>query len=127
MKIYIFHCTSSIDARELAQSCEGDELKTVCVPCSGRVNLPYLLKAFETGADGVILITWAEDEWRHLEGNLRARKRAQAVNSLLDEIGMGSTRLTVIQHSEGGTEQILREIVDFRTRIKDLPQPAGTT
>ena len=53
-------------------------IKTISLPCSGKVDIPYLLKAFETGADGVAIVTCKKNECRHFEGNLRAHKRAEA-------------------------------------------------
>ena len=53
-------------------------LKTISLPCSGKVDIPYLLKAFETGADGVAIVTCQKNECRHFEGNLRARPATNA-------------------------------------------------
>ncbi|MFC2046651.1 hydrogenase iron-sulfur subunit [Chloroflexota bacterium] len=100
---------------------QGDELKTIPLPCSGKVDILYLTKAFETGADGVAIVTCKQGECRYLEGNLRARKRAEAVNALLEEIGLGKERMVIIQVNDGGIEQIISEIEDFRTKINALP------
>jgi len=92
MNIYLFYCSNCIDTsalRQLMGSTGNEGVKTVSLPCSGKVNLLYLLKAFEKGADGVMLVTCPENECHFLEGNLRAQKRARAVDSLLEEIGVG--------------------------------------
>ena len=123
LKLYIFYCSNSLDSVELA-SCfsklEEDELKIISLPCSGKVDLLYLIKAFETGADGVVVVTCVQGECRYLEGNLRAQKRAEAVNTLLEEIGLGRGRMAVIQLKEDGTEQLIRELDDFRAGIRNL-------
>ena len=83
----------------------------------------YLIKAFETGADGVVIVTCKQDACRYLEGNLRAIKRAQAVDALLEEVGLGKGRIKVVQAKEEGTvEQIIREVDAFRATIKGLAQ-----
>ena len=122
MKIYLFCCSSSFDPAELVQGCseQGDELKAIPLPCSGKADILYLIKAFETGADGVAIVTCKQGECRYLEGNLRARKRAEAVDSLLEEIGLGKGRMVIIQMSDGGIEQIIREVEDFRARVRAL-------
>jgi hypothetical protein len=56
----LFYCSNSLDAEELSQC--RDELKDhqltiIGLPCSGKLNVPYLVKAFETGADGVVIVT----------------------------------------------------------------------
>jgi coenzyme F420-reducing hydrogenase delta subunit len=48
-----------------------------------------ILKAFETGADGLALVTCPKNECHYLEGNLRAPKRVEEANCLLEEAGMG--------------------------------------
>ena len=123
LKIYIFCCTNSIDLVELSDYCREageDHLKIVGLPCSGKIDVPYLIKAFETGADGAVIVTCKVGECTYLEGNLRAVKRAEAVDKLLEEIGYGSGRMEVIQLSEG-PEQILREVAAFREKVKALP------
>jgi coenzyme F420-reducing hydrogenase delta subunit len=80
------------------------------------------VKAFETGADGVVIVTCKQNECRHLEGNLRAQKRAEAVESLLEEVGMGKGRMAVIMLKEDGVEQVLTEIRSFFDRIRNLPR-----
>ena len=97
-----------------------DELKAIPLSCSGKMDILYLTKAFETGADGVAIITCKQGECRYLEGDLRARKRAEAVDALLEETGLGKGRITIIQMKDGGMEQVFREIDDFLVEIKAL-------
>lgn len=123
LKIYIFCCTNSIDLEELSDYCREagqDHLTLVGLPCSGKIDVPYLIKAFETGADGAVIVTCKVQECTYLEGNLRAVKRAEAVDKLLEEIGYGSGRMDVIQLSEG-PEQILRQVAAFRDKVEALP------
>jgi F420-non-reducing hydrogenase iron-sulfur subunit len=122
MNIYIFYCSNCLDANALRQSLGSngnDEVKTVSLPCSGKVNLLYLLKAFEQGADGVMLVTCGQNECHFLEGNLRAKKRAEAVDSMLEEIGLGKGRMTVIQKNNEGIAQITTALEQLK---KDLSQ-----
>jgi F420-non-reducing hydrogenase iron-sulfur subunit len=122
LRIDLFYCSNSIDPGQIERSVTGYELKAIPLPCSGKVDLLYLTKAFETGADGVALITCRPGECKYLEGNLRARKRVEAVDSLLDEIGVGKGRMTIIQLDNGGTEQIIRKISEFCNGITALPR-----
>jgi coenzyme F420-reducing hydrogenase delta subunit len=124
LKIYLFFCSNSFDSDTARRYCAGqkeEELKAISLPCSGKVDLLYLIKAFETGADGVMVITCKQDACRYLEGNLRAARRVEAVDSLLAEIGLGRGRIKVIKpQEEGDVEQIIREVDDFRARISSL-------
>lgn len=122
LKVYLFYCSSSFDMAEpvLRYSEYEDELKAIPLPCSGKMDILYLTKAFETGADGVAIITCKQGECRYLEGDLRARKRAEAVDALLEETGLGKGRIVIIQMKDGGIEQVFREVEDFLAKIKAL-------
>lgn len=124
LKIYIFYCANSLDPQELIHfhnQLKGRTFKEIRLPCSGKVNIPYLVKAFEAGANGVVIVTCKQDECRHIEGNMRAQKRAQAVDSLLEEIGLGTGRITVIPLKEAGVEQVIKDIEAFCTKVKSMP------
>ena len=125
LKMYVFYCSNSIEPEQMAGGLgklDGVTVKTISLPCSGKIDVPYLVKAFETGADGAVIVTCKQNECQHLEGNLRANKRAEAVESLLEEIGMGKGRMAVIMLKDGGVEQAITEIKGFIDRVKKLPQ-----
>ena len=125
LKVYIFCCITSFDVNEMERILHngtGDEFKVIGLPCSGKVDLLYLIKAFETGADGAVLLTCKEGECRYLEGNLRARKRADSVNELLEEIGINTPLMIVSQFKDGGKESIYKEINDFCLRLRNIPR-----
>jgi coenzyme F420-reducing hydrogenase delta subunit len=125
LKIHVFYCTNGLERDQAAQICsslDGVTFKTISLPCSGKIDIPYLVKAFETGADGVAIVTCKQGECQHLEGNLRARKRAEAVESLLIEIGMGKGRMALIMLTDGGIERAASEIKSFVDRIRSLPR-----
>jgi coenzyme F420-reducing hydrogenase delta subunit len=118
--IVVFYCANALDAAAFKSRLSSpDDLKTVSLPCSGKVNLLYLLKAFEKGADGVLLVTCPHGDCKFLEGNLRALKRAQAVDALLVESGLAPGRMRVIQKTnESGVKQIFEEIENFKNEIR---------
>jgi coenzyme F420-reducing hydrogenase delta subunit len=127
LKMYVFYCSNSLDESLLANGLSGLDgitVKTIGLPCSGKVDIPYLVKAFETGADGAVLVTCKESECKHLEGNMRAGKRVEAVESLLEEIGMGKGRMTFIRvkDDEGNAELTINEIKKFFEKVANLPQ-----
>ena len=125
LKMYVFYCSNGIEPEQMAAGLgklDGVTVKTISLPCSGKIDVPYLVKAFETGADGAVIVTCKQNECQHLEGNLRANKRAEAVESLLEEIGMGKGRMAVIMLKDGGIEQAIGEIRAFLDRVRNLPQ-----
>jgi len=122
--IYVLHCSTSFEAADLTAPWRGhaDGVKAIPLPCSGRIDILYLTKAFEGGADGLAVVMCKQGECRYLEGNLRARKRAEAVDALLDEAGVGKGRVAVIQMDSAGMDKVMSELADFRDRIMALPR-----
>jgi coenzyme F420-reducing hydrogenase delta subunit len=123
LKLYIFYCSNSLDINEFNRTFheyEGIEYKIISLPCSGKANLLYLIKAFETGADGLMLITCEKNKCCYLEGNLRSPKRAEEVNSLLEEIGMGKERIAVLTINGDGIDRVASQMTEFSNKIMNL-------
>ena len=77
------------------------------VPCSGRLQPEHFLKAFEAGADIVLVVTCRDGDCRYLEGRRRVQQRIDYVRGLLDEVGLGGERLVLLESpagSDGGTD-----------------------
>ncbi len=70
----------------------------------------YLLKAFEAGADAVIVLVCPEGSCRYMEGSIQARKRVTRVKRLLDEIGLEGRRLQIFNIAHGD-EMVLGYII----------------
>jgi len=124
LKTYVFYCSHHLEAEQSTGLCRGlggDTIKTIGLPCSGKVDVPYLIKAFETGADSVALVICRKDECRHFEGNLRAHKRAEAVESLLEEIGLPAGRMAVFECGKQDAGRVLGEIRQFIDRARKPP------
>ena len=122
LEIYLFYCTNCLNTETLRRflgECEIENtFKTISLPCSGKLELIYLMKVFESGADGAMLITCKKSECRYLEGNLRAQKRVEAVNSLLHETGLGRGRIRLIQLDENAVERIIDELDNLTEAIR---------
>jgi coenzyme F420-reducing hydrogenase delta subunit len=101
-------------------------VKIIQVVCTGRVDILHLLKAIEDGADGVYIAGCLEGECHFLTGNLKARRRVQAVKKILEEIGVEPERVEMFNMSAGDGPrfaEIAREMVE---RIKALgPTPVN--
>lgn len=121
-KIYLFHCATSYDQEVLLRSYtpQTGEIKIVSLPCSGKLDILYLTKAFDTGADGAAIMMCKEGECRYMEGNLRARKRAEAIDELLEEAGLGKDRIKVIQMDDGGITGAIEKLEAFRLQIEAM-------
>jgi len=129
MKIYLFYCSNKLDGEEVVRRChsrEGDQIKAIALPCSGKINILYLIKAFETGAEGVLMLVCPAGKCHNLQGNVRAQKRVEAVDSLMEEVGIGAGRIEIIQlkdNDEDGDaiEQAIVKFEDFLDKIRTMP------
>lgn len=122
VKISLFYCANSLSTLEIndcTKQLEDVKLNTISLPCSGKVNLLYLLKALETGSDAVILAGCKLGECKYIQGNLRAQKRIEAINDLLNEIDLGLECVRFVELSDfNKTEKIINGIIDIRKQIK---------
>ena len=71
------------------------------MPCTGRVEESLLLKAFENGADGVMVMGCLEGNCHYVNGNFRAKARVARVQSILERINMGPGRIRMFNLSAG--------------------------
>ena len=64
-------------------------------PCSGKVDPIYLLKAFEKGADCVVVLACDQRLCTTIEGSKRIHKRVERTKQLLAEAGLEPERLVL--------------------------------
>jgi F420-non-reducing hydrogenase iron-sulfur subunit len=95
-------------------------IRVVRVMCSGRMNPLFVVKAFEAGADGVLISGCHPGDCHYTTGNYYTRRRFVAMRRLLDFFGIASERLKVtwVSGSEGARfAQIARE---FTRELREL-------
>jgi F420-non-reducing hydrogenase iron-sulfur subunit len=112
--IRIFFC-QQIDGqqdvnRRVIEKEFGNRIVFFPLPCSGRIEPLHLLRALESGADKVYLVTCPEGACRFREGNFRARKRLTFAQGLIEEIGFNRERLELI-HLPAGTKTTIDKLV----------------
>ncbi len=96
----------------------------VKMPCTGRVDVLYLLRAFERGADGVFVAGCLEGACHFMEGNLQAKRRVQYAKQILDEIGVGGDRLEMYNLSSSDGPRFAQIATEMTERIRELgPSP----
>jgi F420-non-reducing hydrogenase iron-sulfur subunit len=67
--------------------------KQVVIPCAGRLQPEHVLRAFESGSSIVSIVACREDNCHYVEGSRRCALRTDFLRSILNEIGLGETRL----------------------------------
>jgi len=100
-------------------------IRIVRVPCTGKVELAHILKAFEMGADGVYLVGCMEGNCAYEYGNFRAKKRVRQAAKILDAVGLSGERVRMYNLSSGDAPlfaQYAREMSELIERLG--PNPA---
>lgn len=77
-KITVFHCFNAVENLTDINKFDCD-IKEIRMPCSSITKEVFLLRAFESGADAVVVIACPQGTCRYIEGNIRAGKRVARV------------------------------------------------
>ncbi|NOX35195.1 MAG: hydrogenase iron-sulfur subunit [Deltaproteobacteria bacterium] len=98
--------------------------RIIRVPCTGKVDLIHILRAFEKGADGVYVVGCMEGDCHYNEGNFRARKRIEQAAKILDKVGVGGERVKMYNLSSGEGPLFAQYSIEMDAKIKELgPSP----
>ncbi len=101
------------------------DIKIIMMPCTGRVDILHLLKAFEAGADAVFVAGCLEGECHYLRGNIQARKRVTKLKKDFEQMGtFEPERLEMfnLSSSEGPRfAAIAREMVERALKLGPSP------
>lgn len=78
-------------------------VRVVRLPCSGRVNPLLILKAFQEGADGVLVSGCHPGDCHYNDGNYYARRRLEVLKRMLATMGVDEDRFhyTWVSATEG--------------------------
>jgi F420-non-reducing hydrogenase iron-sulfur subunit len=112
-EIVVYCCANSTVAPEDVEDLISEEMVTLKIsrlPCSGRTDVLYILRAVEEGASMALVVGCPEGQCQFLEGNLRARMRVRYANRLLAEAGLGGERVRMV-NVDPSDEQAFAEAI----------------
>lgn len=95
-------------------------VRIVRLPCTGRIDFSFIVKAFENGADGVLISGCHPNDCHYNEGNFHARRRFAMLRKLLEFVGVDPNRVQFswVSAAEGGK---WRDVVNTVTaQIREL-------
>jgi len=119
MKIVAFLCTwcsyAGADLAGTGRNQYPPNIRVIRIPCSGRINPIYIIKALLEGADGVMVSGCHPGDCHYLVGNYFARRRFVVLKELLTVAGFNPDRVqfTWVSASEG---------VRFADVVKDVTE-----
>ncbi len=99
-------------------------LKIIRVNCSARVSPAFILRAFQMGADGVLVAGCPVGECHYQNGSERCQKLADETMKLLNLLGMEPERLRLEWFAPDEGERFAKLARDFVGVLKELgPSP----
>jgi len=124
LKIVAFCCehSGSLAAR---MACAGESetsagTEIVSVPCSGSVQAADILKAFRSGADGVVIVGCHDGSCKHLVGNRRVQRRVEHLAGTLKEIGWNPERVAFFPVSAVEGQLFRDRLAEVVDRLRGL-------
>jgi coenzyme F420-reducing hydrogenase delta subunit len=120
--LYCQHCLSDgANITSESKRISGFCLRSVMMPCSSKIEVPYILKILERGADAVQVIACPANKCRFLIGSSRTVKRIEYIRSLLDQIDTGAERVGISIASGLSAEKL----VDLAAERAEAVEPLG--
>jgi F420-non-reducing hydrogenase iron-sulfur subunit len=99
-------------------------IRIICLPCTGKVDLIHIMRAFEKGADGVYVAGCLEGTCQFNTGNIRARKRVEQAQKILKKIGIGGERVQMYNLSSSEAPRFVQIAEEMTDKIRALgPNP----
>lgn len=100
-------------------------VRVLRVPCSGRVDVLHVLKAFQSGADGVVITGCLIGDCHYIDGNVKAKERVDVMKKSLGFIGIDPKRLDIGFASSSEGQKFAAIMTDFVKEIERLgPNPS---
>jgi len=90
------------------------------VMCSGRVDPTFVLKAFQLGADGVLVCGCHPGDCHYTEGNYKAARRIPMLMKLLEQFGIEPQRLRLDWVSASEGERFAAIVNEMTEQIREL-------
>jgi coenzyme F420-reducing hydrogenase delta subunit/ferredoxin len=123
-KIIAFLCTwcsyTGADTAGIARIKSPANIRDIRVPCSGRVSPELVMRAFDQGADGVLVLGCHIGECHYDTGNHRAAKRMPILHSLMQFAGLEAERFRLDWVSASEGERFARIATEFTETVRGL-------
>lgn len=123
-KIVAFFCNwctyTAADLAGVSRLKYAPNVRVIRIMCSGRVDPQFILQAFASGADGVLIGGCHPGDCHYAEGNYKMLRRFRLLKRMLKDLGIADERLRLewISASEG--EKVKLVINEMVEQVKAL-------
>lgn len=123
-KTVLFACSycalSGLDLTGSAQLSLLSHVHVERLPCTGRLEAVDVLRAFEAGAEGVLVVGCPEGLCRFTTGSQRALSRVQYIRGFLEQMGIAPERVEMVQLALPLGEQLVQAAQEFTARLREM-------
>ncbi|MDH4214916.1 MAG: hydrogenase iron-sulfur subunit [Candidatus Thorarchaeota archaeon] len=128
MNIVIFGCMQCMyAASDLAGTMKlqyDATSRIIRMPCTARLDINFLLKALQEGADGVLVVGCHPGDCAFKTGNLGAERRVRFTKKLIEQLGLDERRVKMVFVSAAEGDKFAAEINKFAEEIRAIgPNP----
>ena len=95
-------------------------VRIIRIPCSGRLDPFFIIKALQRGADGVLVSGCHPGDCHYISGNYAARRRFAILKRLLDYVGIESGRVQFTWISAAEAERFAKTMRKVTADVKAL-------
>jgi coenzyme F420-reducing hydrogenase delta subunit len=124
-QIVAFFCRecayAAADATGNARTSLPTTIRSILVPCTGRVSPLHLLTALAEGADGVYVAGCLEGQCHYREGNFHAIDRVKFCQRLLESVGVEPERVQMFTLSAADLPRFVAVARTMHRVISGLP------
>lgn len=123
-KIVAFLCNwctyVAADAAGVSRFVQKPNVRVIRVNCSGMVDPSYIVKAFVSGADGVLVGGCWPGDCHYVAGNIKAMRRAPLLKKLLRELGVEELRFRLKWIAASEPSQFAKTVNEMTEEIRTL-------
>ncbi len=95
-------------------------MRVVKVPCSGRIDPQFVMKAFERGFDGVLVSGCHPGDGHYAKGNYYARRRIMLVKRMLEFMGIEPERFHFDWISAAEGQKFAEVVEQFTEQVRKV-------
>lgn len=128
IRLFSCHYTSqqscAHEGKELQELGFPENIQITRLPCTGKLEVTSMLKAFEEGADAVYVVGCPVDACHNVQGSQRAAKRVAAVREMLQELEVEPERVQMYHLNRGLHPEFINAGIEMNQRIEKIgPSP----
>ena len=102
-------------------------IRTILVPCTGRIGSDVVMRTFGRGADGIMIVGWYPKECDYETGNYFAYRQVEYLKEVFKALGINEKRIQMSYCTAAEGQKFQKDVTEFDKIIKELgPSPLKT-